>query len=63
MTHMKKELLITLTSDERKELDGTCKKTKTLLLDMASRIDDVTEREVFWENIRAFNKVADVFTE
>lgn len=60
---MRKDFVITMTNNERKNMEEKCKGTKALLVEIADKIEDAKERADFWGKIRSFNDVAEAFSE
>jgi protein-tyrosine-phosphatase len=60
---VRKDFVITMTTNERKKLETKCSETKALLVEIAEKIEDSKERQDFWAKIRNFNEVTAVFSE
>lgn len=60
---MRKDFVITMTSNERKKYEKKCKETKDLLVEIAEKIEDPKEKSDFWAKIRNFNDITEVFSE
>lgn len=60
---MRKEFIIRMTLDERKQMEQKCQETQELLVGIAKSIEDSQERAEFWTKIRNFNAVSDVFSD
>lgn len=60
---MRSEFIIKLAPSERKMLEEKCKQTKLLLVEIGDKITDPKEKNIFWEKVRNFNDIANVFKE
>lgn len=60
---MRKQVVIEMTTSERKKYEQICKETKAILEGIANNIEDSNERADFWGKIRSFNNVTEVFSE
>lgn len=60
---MRKDFVVTMTTNERKKMESKCKEIKSLLTEIADKTEEPKERNAFWDKIRTFNDIAEVFSE